>query len=92
MSSSTYGFTHNLHSVLECLDTLRQTINDFVLLVESLVHFSFQGLPQSHEFGHSLLLELLNILVLHLELLVAVVFELAQLQGLVSSFLVDLLV
>ena len=88
---SAYSLSNNLHSVLECLYALRQTIDDLILLVESFIHFSFQVLSKSHELSHCLLLELFNILVLHFELLVAIVFECAQLQRLIGPFLVNFL-
>ena len=46
------SITYNLHSILECLDRLRQTVYDLILLIESLVHFVLQLLSQSHEFSH----------------------------------------
>ena len=65
----------NLHSVLESLDALWQTIYDLILTVESLLHLVLEALTKTHELGHGLTLELLDIFVLLLQLTVSCVFE-----------------
>ena len=51
----------------------------------------FECLAQAFELGHALALEFLNILVLSFQLTSRFVLELAELEGLVSTFLVNLL-
>ena len=77
-----------MHRILESLDALGQTVDDFVLLVESLVHLILKSLSESHELSHCLLLEFFDVLVLHFKLLVAIIFELAHGKGFVCPFVI----
>ena len=76
---SAYSLSDNLHSILEGLDALRETVEDLVLLVETLIHFVFKVLTKSCEFSHCLPLELLNVFVLLFELAIRVILESAEL-------------
>ena len=81
-----------MHRILESLDALRQTVDDFVLLVEPIVHLCLKSLPESHELSHCLLLEFFDVLVLHFKLLVTIVFELAHGEGFVCTFVINFFV
>lgn len=89
---SAYSLSDNLHSVLESLDALRETVEDLVLLIETLVHFVFEVLTESCELSHCLPLELLNVFVLLFELAIGIILESAELKCFVSSFVINLLV
>ena len=90
--SSAYSLSDNLHSVLESLDALRETVEDLVLLIETLVHFVFEVLTESCKLSHCLPLELLNVFVLLFELAIGIILESAELKCFVSSFVINLLV
>ena len=89
---SAYSLSDNLHSVLESLDALRETVEDLILLIETLVHFVFEVLTESCELSHCLTLELLNVFVLLFELAIGIILESAELKCFVSSFVINLLV
>ena len=91
MIRSANGLSYDFHCVLEGLHALRQIIYDLVLIVETLIHFVFEGLTQALELGHRLALEFFNILMLLLELATAVVFECSKLKRLISSLFIYLL-
>ena len=76
---SAYSLSNNLHSVLESLDALWETIEDLVLLVETLIHFVFEVFTESRELSHCFPLELLNVFVLLFELAISVILEGAEL-------------
>lgn len=69
------SFANNLHRVLECLDALRQTVDDLILRIETVIHFILEALSQAHELRHCFLLELFDILVLLLQLRIGAVLE-----------------
>ena len=81
-----------MHRILESLDALRQTVDDFVLLVEPLVHLCLKSFSESHELSHCLLLEFFDVLVLHFKLLVAIIFELAHGKGFVCPLVINFFV
>jgi len=85
------SFANNLHRVLECLDALRQTVDDLILRIETVIHFILEALSQAHELRHCFLLELFDILVLLLQLRIGAVLEGSQLESLVGSLVVNLL-
>ena len=91
MTVSADGFANNLHCVLECLDALRQTVDDLILGIETVIHFILEALSQAHELSHCFFLELFDILVLFLQLRDGAVFEGSQLESLVGSLVVNLL-
>ena len=76
---------------MESLDALRQAVNDLILSIETLFHLVLKAFSETHEFGHSLFLELFDVLVLLLQLLCCVVLECSELQRLVRSLIVNLL-
>ena len=76
---SANSLSDNLHSVLESLDALWETIEDLVLLVETLIHFVFEVLTEPCELSHCLPLELLNVFVLLFELAIGIILEGAEL-------------
>lgn len=76
---------------MESLDALRQTVDDFVLRVETLLHLILEALSESHKLGHSFPLELFDIFVLFFKLTVSCVLEGTELQRLVSALVINLL-
>lgn len=90
-ADSADSFAYNFHRVLECLDRLRQAIDDLILTVESFLHFMLKALTKTHELSHSLALKLLNVFVLLLQLTVRGVFECTKLKRFVGTLVVNLL-
>lgn len=85
------GLPDNLHCILESLDALRQTVDDFVLRVETLLHFILEAFSESHELSHGLPLKLFDIFVLFFKLTVSCVLKCTKLQRLVSALVINLL-
>ena len=92
MYLSTNSLSYNLHCVLECFHALREVIDDLILRLKTFIHLVFELLSESSELSHSFSLELFNILMLSLELVRALVLEHTELQGLISTLLINLLV
>ena len=82
---------NNLHRVLERLEAIRQVIDDLVLRDESVLHFVLELLTHLLELNHGILLEFLNVLVLHFQLPIGVVAELAERETLVGALIVNFL-
>ena len=77
---------------MEGLDRRGQIVQNLVLIFKPVRHLVLQLLSQSQKLGKRLLLERFDVLVLLIELPQGLVLELAEAEGLVGAFCVDLLV
>ena len=83
--------SNNLHCILEGLDRVREVIDYLVLRGKPIIHFIFQLFSQFLELVHGIFLEFFNVFMLHLQLPIGVISELAQSQALISPLIINFL-